>query len=68
VSVLDADAPRAGEPVTACGWCARVRRGDEWVEADVLGLEGDAFQPPLAHGICEACAGEMRVLSRSGHR
>jgi hypothetical protein len=67
VSLLDADAPRAGEPVTVCGWCARVRR-DEWVEADALGLEGDVSQPPLAHGICEACADEMRALSRSGRR
>lgn len=67
VSLLDPAAPRAGDTVTVCGWCARVRR-DEWVEADAIGLEGDAFQPPLAHGICEACAAEMRVLSRSGRR
>jgi hypothetical protein len=64
LAVLDQRTPRSGEPVTACGWCARIRVG-VWVEPDVavtmLGLLGEST-PPVSHGICDRCLRAMLDL------
>ncbi|MES2305785.1 MAG: hypothetical protein V4558_09760 [Gemmatimonadota bacterium] len=59
--LLDSDHPRADTLLTICGWCKRVRLGDDsWVEIEaavtVLGLFGGAPLPQLTHGMCPSCS------------
>lgn len=69
VSLIDPRATRSDDVVTVCGWCARVRLGD-WIEpeeaVDRLGLLAGDLQPRLTHGICDACAADMRALALAG--
>jgi hypothetical protein len=48
--------------VAVCGWCARVRLEDRWVQPEevsyALGLTGDR-DTQLSHGVCETCAREL---------
>ena len=46
-----------------CAWCDRAYVDGEWRETD------DAPEPPVTHGICEECAGDMvPVTPRAGRR
>lgn len=62
---------RAGDAaaLTVCGWCGRVH-AEEWISPeaalDRIGIDWDARAPRLSHGICPCCAGELRLLARSG--
>ncbi len=57
------DTGSARAELVVCGWCARVRVDDGWLSADrAVELLGLVEERPrrLSHGICDACARELR--------
>jgi hypothetical protein len=55
----DGKTQTSDEFIFACGWCGKVRMGDDWLD---LGEAIDRMQhlelpllPKLTHGVCDAC-------------
>lgn len=44
-----------GELITTCGWCGRVKVGQEWVLAPRPALNAIDARYTLSHSICPAC-------------
>lgn len=66
VPLLDAKAPHSDAHLGICGWCKRVRVGeDEWLEVEDAVVRMDLFRrpevPQLYHCICPDCE---RTLNR----
>lgn len=58
---------RVSGTIVACGWCKRVRVGQEWTEPDVAVERLDLFEgdtlPQVSHGICPLCeAGLLKTI------
>jgi hypothetical protein len=63
--LLARSAPRSERRLGACGWCSRIKLGeDRWVGAETVVSELKLFEqerlPQLAHGICAACLAAVR--------
>ena len=50
------EAFETGQVLPACGWCHRLRIGEEWLEADNGTLSTIDERMTLSHSICPRCA------------
>lgn len=65
IMLLARSAPRSERRLGACGWCSRIKLGeDRWVGAETVVSELKLFEqerlPQLAHGICVTCLAAVR--------
>lgn len=58
-ALLDSKTPRSDRLIEACGWCRKIRVGNEWLEVEAavpaLKLFEQDPMPMMTHGLCEAC-------------
>lgn len=63
VVLLDSGYPRTADMMLSCGWCMRIKVGDDWLEPEdavnALGLFEGVPVPRLSHGMCARCHQQM---------
>lgn len=50
------EAYEAGDFITACAWCDRLRIDDEWLLPPQVALAAIDVKNVLSHSICDECA------------
>jgi hypothetical protein len=66
---LDPRSARSGDYIPVCGWCKKVRIGEEWTEVEDAVRQLQLFEEPrlpqITHGICPRCYQEMLKVIES---
>ena len=53
------------ELLVRCAWCERIKRGDEWVDAEVQAMRLTPDAPEHhSHGICPDCFAKLTPSDR----